>query len=177
MLESMLDPDKWDPQKVSAVADTMTAIATMAAVAVAGTQLRNGNKQKRVWSTLQACDRYDSDPTVSEAARVFFNFCEGRDLTVDVVKLENSTRTLFNYFEAIAIGMYQELYEPEIVYEHLGTIMITRRKQLFQSQSEIHKKYAENFTDYFAEFNRICDRFSRGKTRLKFLGVRLQGID
>ncbi len=70
-------------------------------------------------------------------------------------------RTVLNFFEAISIGLKQGMYDEDIIYEHLGSIMINRRKELRNVDNRIFKEYYECLTTDFIEYNKVCDKFER----------------
>ncbi|WP_298727935.1 DUF4760 domain-containing protein [uncultured Ferrovibrio sp.] len=141
----------------------LTTFFTALLVVVAWQQLRNAIRQQKLWATLQACDRYDSDPVISASARIFYNISEKR-ISFDPSReqeLGDSVRTVLNFFEAISIGLKQGMYDEDIIYEHLGSIMINRRKELRNVDNRIFKEYYECLTTDFIEYNKVCDKFER----------------
>lgn len=116
---------------VTAIAAVATAVFTFFIVLTAWIQLSSSVSNQRKWATLQACDRYDSDPEISKAARIFYRLANKRDdywwyLPQTLGELEVDGITLLNYFDSIAIGVLGELYVGRIVYDHLFGIIQKR---------------------------------------------------
>jgi hypothetical protein len=116
---------------VTAIAAVLTALFTLLIALIAWRQLSSSDFNQRKWATLQACDRYDSDPEISKAARVFYRLVNKRDdywwyLPQTLGEIEVDGVTLLNYFDSIAIGVLGELYVGRIVHDHLFGIMKSR---------------------------------------------------
>jgi hypothetical protein len=116
---------------IAAIAAVVTTILTFLIVLTAWYQLSSADLNQRKWATLQACDRYDSDPEISKAARIFYRLANPRDdywwyLPEAIGELEVEGVTLLNYFDSISIGVLGELYIGRMVYDHLYNIMQNR---------------------------------------------------
>jgi hypothetical protein len=111
----------WTPSW-SDVAGIATACATLGLFAVAWVQLHKISDNQRRWATLQACDRYDTDPTlVAQRKLLRERLRNSRFATASEVRF--ALNTLLNYFDAIAIGIDQKLYFSKIAEKHLGPVV------------------------------------------------------
>ncbi len=97
-------------------------IATLVLASIAYMKLGAAAKQQRIWSTLQACDRYDTDLTLNRNIRRLMRHLE-YDRPLDDEQFNAAATNLFNYFDAIAIGIKHKMYDEEIVQAHLGNVI------------------------------------------------------
>ncbi len=96
--------------------------ATVGLAIIAFIKLGAAAKQQRIWSTLQTCDRYDTDPTLNRSIELLKeHFDYGRPLRER--DFNAAAINLFNYFDAISIGIKHEMYDVNIVDAHLGGIV------------------------------------------------------
>jgi hypothetical protein len=107
-------------------ADAWIAIGTFALTGVtlflgvvALRQLKMAQEDSRNNRTLVAVDRYDFDPVLDRCLRRLRKAYELKEVPIrgDVV-------TLLNYLEAIAIGIEQGVYDPELAAEHMKHIVV-----------------------------------------------------
>jgi hypothetical protein len=122
----------------------------VALVIVAYTQLVSIDANQKKWGTLQACDRYDTDPLIQRAVAAL-----DRGGNNDRARLY-ATR-LLNYFDAIAIGLEQGFYDDKIAYAHIGRIVFRRFDQL-TGAGWISKQDAQ--TDFEA-LSKLMNRWKR----------------
>ena len=141
------------------VISAISAVAAIAIAVIAWYQIDALRKQQRKWSTLEVCNRYDTDPILVEAHRTLRKHVDGKE--IDQEALAESSLTLLNYFDAIFIGVKQKLYIKEIVKEHLWPIikghvqwtkesenpeLVERNKMLpesFPNMMEYHDKWTD----------------------------------
>jgi hypothetical protein len=107
-----------------------TAVATIAlAVVTAGLALA---AIWQVWSirdeatrtrTIEACDRYDTDPILDAALRALARAKLSGELDKTPEKFKTRLATVLNYLDAIAIGIDQELYIESLVKDHLEHVV------------------------------------------------------
>jgi hypothetical protein len=102
-------------------------LATLALVTFTRQQLvgisrtqREAKNDQRKWATLQACDRYDSDPFIQNAVE---------KLTLVNPAMDDKARDLYvtrllNYFSSIAIGLDQDFYDDTIARAHIGYLVV-----------------------------------------------------
>lgn len=122
----------WDtskvPEWITAIGTVVLAIVTLALAMVGISQIRVVARQQRKWTTLQACDRYDSDPIINAAHDVLWKHINvGAQSSVE---LTHAALRLLNYFDAIAIGIDQGLYIDELAHDHIGNIVRLRLEEL-----------------------------------------------
>jgi len=109
---------------IGSLAEWISGIGTIGAIAAGIWQLKRQTLQQRQWATLQVCDRYDNDPVLTDAKKLIREVhFEPQSARADH-NVRSACRTLFNYFDSIAIGLEQGLYIDDIVESHLRTIII-----------------------------------------------------
>jgi hypothetical protein len=142
-------------------AEWTTGIFTAGLIGMAGFQLRRQTIQQRQWATLQACDRYDTDPTLTEARRTLRALKAGETLQQEEHDTVSQITTVFNYFDAIAIGVDQRLYVDRIAESHLKEIMFRRLAELWESRDPIVQKFGADYFEIFPTFNALLQRWDR----------------
>lgn len=124
------------------VAAIVTALAT-AALAVFGIlQLRQiainmrvqGEREKK-WATIKACERYDSDPAINHYVRaIWAKSQEGTDYTKHDENLHDVIGFL-NYLDSLSIGIYQGVYNEQIVSDHMRSTIYKAVKVFIKGES------------------------------------------
>jgi hypothetical protein len=104
-----------------ALAEWVTALATLGLLVVALWQIPLIRKRYRETETLRACQIYDTDPVIEAASlRAWRAAKNGEDYSQadkrDVI-------VVMNYFDGLAIGIEQGLYEEQIVRDHAQPII------------------------------------------------------
>lgn len=103
--------------------DFIAAIGTVGIAAVGWIQITAARRQARGWRTLDACEKYDTDPVLDLCSQ---NLAAGKD-SGDFDKAPRSYRlnvyTLLNYLEGLSIGIDQNLYVEDIVRDHLEGVV------------------------------------------------------
>jgi hypothetical protein len=75
-------------------------------------------------NTLRACERYYSDPVISEATRrIWVASNNGTDYTKAAIDSHDLIITL-NYLDGIAVGIKQHVYSAPIVKDHMQSTYI-----------------------------------------------------
>ena len=103
--------------------DWATAGATLLLVIVGGRQItaiRNENKMER---TLTACNRYESDPIIERSVRTLRLAQTNGDFKKDPKSFEHDVVIILNYFDSIAIGIQQGLYDEKLARDHTDSIV------------------------------------------------------
>jgi hypothetical protein len=139
------------------IAEWVTGAATAGLIGMAGYQLWQQTFQQRQWATLQACDRYDSDAVLTQARLLLNALKAGETVQGEDHEIEATITTLFNYFDAIAIGLDQKLYVEEIVKKHLEEIMFGRLVDLWTCDHPVLRKFREKDFRYFPTLNRLLE--------------------
>jgi hypothetical protein len=127
-----------DPQVVSAIADSVVAITSIALVVIAasqlpllvsqlkaqGNQMRIEYERERKWATVKACDRYSDDPIIFAVARRIWDVSQqGTDYT-DLGKIDRfDIAVLLNYLEGMAVGVTQGIYIEDIIKDHFMPVI------------------------------------------------------
>lgn len=133
----------------------VTAASTFALAIVAWHQLHKISDNQRRWSTLQACDRYDSDPIIVEQQRLLRRVLKN-DRGVGDTDVRFALNTLLNYFDAIAIGIDQKLYLDEIANMHLGQIIKNWFDRLAQTRNMTIKN---ELTTIKSDYKKLCQMY------------------
>lgn len=104
----------------------ITAIATSVLAIMGIIQLKKisenmitqGEREKK-WATIKACERYDSDPALNRYTKVIW---EKSKNGIDYTNIEEARHEILgflNYLDSLAIGIYQGVYNEQIVYDHM----------------------------------------------------------
>lgn len=141
----------WETNKtaewITAISTVVLAVGTFGLALVGIGQIRVLAEQQRKWTTLQACDRYDSDPVLNMARDVVCRHVNGVAQTS--LDLNHAALRLLNYFDAIAIGIDQNLYRDELAKDHLGNIVFGKLEQLRSiDDSKVKELLAALGTDF-----------------------------
>jgi hypothetical protein len=108
---------------VGAIANVAYVFLTAGILWFAGSQIISARKEARINRTLEACNRYDTDPILDAVTRRLATANDDGTLKTDPSKYRIDLYTLFNYFESISIGVNRGLYDASIVRDHLETII------------------------------------------------------
>ena len=88
--------------------------------------LREENKKNR---TLEICAAWSRDPLIVEAARALNAVWINGELAKDPFKYRPYLITALNYFEDVAVGISQRVYNEDLVFEHLGYVLRVYKKR------------------------------------------------
>jgi hypothetical protein len=110
------------------------ALATIALAVIAGYQISSIREESRKERTLEACNRYDLNPVIRGATRRLRKAINSGaykanrgDHKVDVIEL-------FNYLEALAIGIEQGLYIDDLARDHMEDIIKGHMDEILTSE-------------------------------------------
>jgi hypothetical protein len=103
--------------------DLIQAIGSIATAAVAWWQISSLKNQQKGWKTLEACERYESDPVLHDVLLKLRDARDSGQLYKTPRTFRAETATLMNYLDGIAIGQAQGFYNKAIVRDHLEGIM------------------------------------------------------
>ena len=154
-------PDFWnslyDPAWLGAWASVATAIFTLFLALIAMRQLGVIAAQYRKSATLDACNRYDAEALLADYREKIERFIEKPDeYPLDHIDIEIAWTAIFNYFDAIAIGLKQRLYDNEIAREHIGTILRDWISDLVGAKDAASVQFRENFRANFPRTSELC---------------------
>jgi hypothetical protein len=93
------------------------------AVLVACYQLWALRRDQRAWRTLEACERYERDPTLTKICERLRDARDKGELDRNPRPFRLEASTLLNYCDGIAIGVVQKFYVERIVKDHLEPII------------------------------------------------------
>ena len=111
-------------QILSAVAELVTALSTMALAWIAWFQIDSIRKESKQWETVKIFHQYDTDPILFECAKSIRVLSKGADygrITLDPVMQE--VRNILNYFDSLAVGVTQGVYIEEIIRDNLEPVI------------------------------------------------------
>lgn len=96
-------------------------------------QARDALQQDRVAKTIEACDRYDSDPLIDAALRKLSKDSSSGKLKKNPASDKIELVTVMNYFDGIAICLRESVFDEAIAKEQIGEIMIVHYRDLVSS--------------------------------------------
>ena len=97
----------------------------------AGRQAAEGEaRENRKWKTLDLCHLYDTNPVLVESAVKIHAFFESAADTRDWKSLNRPAKNILNYLDAIAIGVIAQVYDRDIVSDHLKPIILRQVPRL-----------------------------------------------
>ncbi len=114
------------PDWLTAGATVFLGIVTAALAIVGGWQIYSIKHNQKTWTSLQACDRYDlEEPIVSARDLLSETTQSSQDDPLSAERqreVVRAVRRLLNFFDAIAIGIEQDLYRDDLVEKHLKDV-------------------------------------------------------
>ncbi len=106
------------------------AISSIAVAAIAWFQIASFRKEQNAqrrsqknWQTLKACEKYDTDPILTESLKILRDARNSGDLRVNPEKYTLEMITILNYLDGIMIGIEQRFYDEDVVHDHLKPII------------------------------------------------------
>lgn len=139
---------EWGHENVGVAADIAVAVMTGTLALIGWIQLGVIARQQSQSATLDACNRYDSELPLQSARRRLDRFFKGKKI-MDDADLELTFNSVFNYFDAIAIGIAQKLYDEKIAQEHVGNVLRAWIRDVHESDHPTIVKLRQEFSrDY-----------------------------
>ena len=83
-------------------------------------------RENRKWKTLDLCNLYDTNSILADSANKVHNFFQSTADNPDWKSLYRPAINILNYLDAIAIGVLSEVYDRDIVEDHLKPIIRTQ---------------------------------------------------
>jgi hypothetical protein len=99
------------------------AVGTVVAIGVAAYQIHALRRDQKAWRTLEVCERYERDPTLTKICECLRDARDKGELDRDPRPFRLEASTLLNYCDGIAIGVVQKSYVEKIVQDHLEPII------------------------------------------------------
>jgi hypothetical protein len=87
-------------------------------------------RENRKWKTLDLCNLYDANSILADSANKVHDFFESAADNRDWKSLYRPAINILNYLDAIAIGVVAEVYDREIVEDHMKPIIRTQVPRL-----------------------------------------------
>jgi hypothetical protein len=106
-----------------AIWSAVQAVGTIAATGVAAYQIHALRRDQKAWRTLEACERYERDPTLTKICESLRDARDEGELGKNPRPFRLEASTLLNYCDGIAIGVEQKFYVERIVKDHLEPII------------------------------------------------------
>jgi hypothetical protein len=142
MLKAAQDQALW--QKVSVWVSGVGLALTAGALFFAGWQVKAAHeqiaagrqaaaeqaKENRKWKTIDLCNLYDANSILAESANKVHDFFESTADNRDWKALYRPAINILNYLDAIAIGVVAEVYDRDIVADHMKPIIRTQVPRL-----------------------------------------------
>jgi hypothetical protein len=153
--------DRAETMNTGNAAEWVTGLATAGLIGMAAWQLYQQTLQQRRWTTLQVCDRYDSDERIREALLILRRLSAGEQVPQTGHEIAIAVTTLFNYFDAVAIGLEQNLYVGVIVDQHLKTIVLRRYHELQNAHHHVLDEFRINFDQHYESLIRLMDKWAQ----------------
>jgi hypothetical protein len=116
-----LDSTAWTA--IGALSNAAYCGLTAGLLAFAVYQVLSAKKDAKITRTLAACERYDIDPVLDQITRRLSIAYNNGYLHTNAARYAVDLNSLFNYFEAIAIGVARGHYDANIVRDQFETIM------------------------------------------------------
>jgi hypothetical protein len=73
--------------------------------------------------TLEACERYESDPVIHKILICLRDARDDKSLTENPRKFRAEISLLLNYLDGLAIGLFQGFYNKNIIRDHMESII------------------------------------------------------
>lgn len=117
-------------ENLAYVSQVLASIGTIALVIFAYFELKSfsekfeaNHENERKWRTTIACEKFDTDPIITNAAR---NIRKRRFIQeFEDLDVYNDCAIIFNYFEGIAVAVEHKLYLEEMVRDHFDDFLVT----------------------------------------------------
>jgi hypothetical protein len=108
------------------------------ALLVGITQLISLRHNAKVRETLSACERYDSDGVITQCLRSLKQGEDSGEIALKPTAYSLDLITILNYFEGIAIGISQGLYDKKVAKDHLEPIIAYYVDKYMSSEAQRH---------------------------------------
>ena len=115
---------------ISDIAACVQACAALVALWYAFSTVEESKKQaidarenEKKWKTIEACERYDTDPILDFALRSLRAARLSKALDKRPEKYKTDITTVLNYLDGIAISVLQGVLVESLVRDHIGGIV------------------------------------------------------
>jgi hypothetical protein len=109
MLPCLIGREAW-----IAIWSAVQAVGTIAATGVAAYQIHALRRDQKAWRTLEACERYERDPTLTKICERLRDARDKGELDKNPRPFRLEASTLLNYCDGIAIGVIQSFTSKEL---------------------------------------------------------------
>jgi hypothetical protein len=103
--------------------DILQAAGAIATAVVAWWQIGSLKEQQQGWKTLEACERYESDPVIHKILICLRDARDDKTLAENPRKFRAEISLLLNYLDGLAIGQFQGFYNKNIIRDHMESII------------------------------------------------------
>ena len=127
-----------------AIWSAVQAVGTIAATGVAAYQIHALRRDQKAWRTLEACERYERDPTLTQICECLRDARDKGELDKNPRPFRLEASTLLNYCDGIAIVVIQKFYVERIVKDHLEPIIRDHVEEFLSVQMALGSGLTQN---------------------------------
>ena len=127
--------------------------------------LAKAEKERR---TLDACNRFHTDTTLYEVKQHIYVAREDANPIAALLRPEvrRDVINLLNYFEGLAIGVEQGVYDDEIVYDNLSNALVWAVEYFIMANAKYNPEQKLGDPDEFVPLLRLYQRYTQKKIGL-----------
>ena len=114
--------------------DVVQGVGAVATALVAWWQIGSLKSQQQGWKTLEACERYESDPVIHKILICLRDARDNKELAQDPRKYRAEISLLMNYLDGLAIGQFQGFYNKNIIRDHMEEIIRDHVREFLDSE-------------------------------------------
>jgi len=142
---------------VDAWASVATAAFTLTLAIIVRRQIGLLATQHRQSATLEACNRYDTEDALRAHREAIERFMENpiKD-PLDHIAVDMAWTAIFNYFDAVAIGLHQKLYDGDIAHDLMADILRDWIDDLGAARDATSVEFRVNFKNNFRRTLELC---------------------
>jgi hypothetical protein len=158
---------------LGSVTDWIQIALLLVTVYVAWCQVSSVRSEARKTRTLDVCNRYDCDTVLAEALNELHKAKKERVIGKDadpnipggkIYELRQPVVTLLNYLDSLAIGIEQEVYDPDMIEDHMKSIILTHCHEWLRA--DMLERLDLKATD-FLHLGRLQKRYENPETKAK----------
>jgi hypothetical protein len=154
----------WGAAEWTALATVVLAVVTVLLVVVGYIQLSSLRDEARKSRTLAACERYDTDPLLDASLRRLAKAKKDGRLQLHSSDYAADVITVLNILDAIAIGIRQDLYDEDLMRDHLESIVRAHFEEYCGANAQVIEGVDPND---FASLRALCERWGATRPRAR----------
>lgn len=113
-----LTPDLW--RTLSIVVQGLLGVILTGIGVIQLIALIRKSHETKITRTLDICKQHFTDPIIFECRCILYEARKNGDLDENPIKYRMRILQVLNFFEGLAIGIHQGIYDEQITYENLG---------------------------------------------------------